>query len=117
MPNLVEVNYGQTGRSTNTDALGMREMQARAFAARDAQHLLIKAPPASGKSRALMFLALDKMQLQGVAKTIVAVPERSIGSSFASTKLSEFGFHSDWEVKEKWNLCTPGGALRSTQTG
>ena len=109
MPNLVEVNYGQTGRSTNIDALGMREMQARAFAARDAQYLLIKAPPASGKSRALMFLALDKMLKQGVAKTIVAVPERSIGSSFASTKLSEFGFHSDWEVKEKWNLCTPGG--------
>ena len=70
-----------------------------AFAARDAQHLLIKAPPASGKSRALMFLALDKMHKQGVAKTIVAVPERSIGSSFASTKLSEFGFHSDWDVE------------------
>ncbi len=109
MPNLVEVEYGQTGRSTNTDALGMREMQAKAFAARDAQHLLIKAPPASGKSRALMFLALDKMHKQGVAKTIVAVPERSIGSSFASTKLSEFGFYSDWVVKEKWNLCTSAG--------
>jgi len=34
MPNLVEVKYGQTGQSTNTDALGMREMQARAYAAR-----------------------------------------------------------------------------------
>ena len=109
MPNLVEVTYGRTGKSTNTDALGMREMQARAFAARDAQHLLIKAPPASGKSRALMFLALDKMHKQGVAKTIVAVPERSIGSSFAPTKLSDFGFHSDWEVEPRWNLCTPGG--------
>jgi len=71
MPNLVEVEYGQTGRSTNTDALGMREMQARAFAARDAQHLLIKAPPASGKSRALMFLALDKMHKQGVAQSLM----------------------------------------------
>lgn len=48
MPNLVEVSYEQTGRSTNTDALGMREMQARAFAMRDAQHLLIKAPPGFG---------------------------------------------------------------------
>jgi len=48
MPNLVEVTYGRTGRSTHTDALGMREMQARAFAARDAQHLLIKAPPEPG---------------------------------------------------------------------
>ena len=64
-------------------------MQARAYEARDARHLLIKAPPASGKSRALMFLALDKMNRQGVAKTIMAIPERSIGSSFASTKLSE----------------------------
>ena len=109
MPNLVEVEYGQTGRSTNTDALGMREMQARAFAARDAQHLLIKAPPASGKSRALMFLALDKMLKQGVAKTIVAVPERSIASSFVSTKLSEHGFFADWEVDPKRDLCLPGG--------
>jgi len=109
MPNLVEVGYQQTGQSTNTDALGMREMQARAYASRDAQHLLIKAPPASGKSRALMFLALDKMINQGVSKTIVAVPERSIGSSFVSTPLSEFGFFADWEVEPKWNLCTPGG--------
>lgn len=109
MPNLVEVTYEQTGRSTNTDALGMREMQARAYASRGAQYLLIKAPPASGKSRALMFLALDKMNNQGVAKTIVAVPERSIGSSFASIELSKFGFHSDWKVNNQWNLCTPGG--------
>ena len=35
MPNLVEVNYQQTGRSTHTDELGMREMQARAYAAAD----------------------------------------------------------------------------------
>lgn len=109
MPNLVEVNYGRTGKSTNTDALGMREMQARAFAARDAQYLLVKAPPASGKSRALMFLALDKMLKQGVSKTIVAVPERSIGSSFSSTKLSEHGFYADWEVNPKRDLCSPGG--------
>ncbi len=52
----------------------MRDLQARAFGARDAQNLLVKATPASGKSRALMFLALDKMLKQGVAKTIVAVP-------------------------------------------
>lgn len=76
MPNLVGVSYQQTGRSKNIDELGMREMQARAYAARDAQHLLIKAPPASGKSRALMLLALDKMVNQGVAKTIVAAPQR-----------------------------------------
>ena len=53
MPNLVEVKYAQTGASTKTNVYGMREMQERAFAARDAQYLLLKAPPASGKSRAL----------------------------------------------------------------
>ena len=70
----------------------MREMQERAFAARDAQYLLLKAPPASGKSRALMFIALDKIVNQGLKKVIVAVPERSIGSSFKATELSQYGF-------------------------
>jgi hypothetical protein len=51
MPNLVEVNYGQTGNSKKTNELGMREMQEKAYAARTAQYLLIKAPPASGKSQ------------------------------------------------------------------
>jgi hypothetical protein len=37
MPNLVEVKYQHTGRSTNTDELGMREMQARTYAARNAK--------------------------------------------------------------------------------
>ena len=71
--------------------------------------MLIKAPPASGKSRALMFVALDKMLKQGVAKTIVAVPERAIGASFVATRLSEFGFFADWNVEPKWDLCAPGG--------
>ena len=65
MTNIVEVNYHQTGKSKSTDELGMREMQARAFEARDAQYLLLKAPPASGKSRAMMFLGLDKLYNQG----------------------------------------------------
>jgi len=109
MPNLVEVTYCQTGQSTHTDALRMREMQAGAYAARDAQHLLIKAPPVSGKSRALMFLPLGKMDQQGVSQTIGAVPERSIGTSFADTRLSDYGFFTDREFDPKWNLCTPGG--------
>ncbi|HBS08056.1 MAG TPA: ATP-dependent helicase, partial [Microbacterium sp.] len=49
--NIVNVTYAQTKASVNTDNLGMREMQQRVFAQRDAQHLLVKAPPASGKSR------------------------------------------------------------------
>jgi superfamily II DNA or RNA helicase len=108
MPNLVHVTYQNTGGSTATDALGMREMQAKAYAARDSQYLLLKAPPASGKSRALMFIALDKLFNQGLRKVIVAVPERSIGASFASTKLTESGFFADWEVPREHDLCAPG---------
>lgn len=108
MPNLVDVTYARTGESTKTDPLGMRDMQRKAFAARDAQYLLLKAPPASGKSRALMFIALDKLFNQGLKKVIVAVPERSIGASFASTKLTEHGFYADWEIEPRNNLCLPG---------
>lgn len=108
MPNLVDVKYNQTGLSKSTNQYGMREMQQRAFEYRDAQYLLIKSPPASGKSRALMFLGLDKLVNQGLKKVIVAVPERSIGSSFATTDLKKFGFFADWSPNDKYNLCTPG---------
>jgi len=109
MPNLVEVNYNQTGKSKSTNALGMREMQERAYEARTAQYLLIKAPPASGKSRALMFIGLDKLINQDIKKVIVAVPEKSIGSSFDKTELKKYGFYEDWNINPIYNLCTPGG--------
>lgn len=108
--NIVNVTYAQTKASVNTDMLGMREMQQRVFEQRDAQHLLVKAPPASGKSRALMFVALDKLYNQGRNKVIVAVPERSIGASFASTSLTKFGFWADWEIKNEHNLCDAGSS-------
>lgn len=108
MPDIVHVSYGQTGESAKINSMGMREMQQKAYQARDAQYLLLKAPPASGKSRALMFLALDKLINQGIRKVIVAVPERSIGGSFSVTKLSEYGFYADWTYNEQYNLCTPG---------
>ena len=108
MPNLVRVQYAQTGLSTATDSLGMREMQRNAFAARASQYLLLKAPPASGKSRALMFIALDKLFNQGLKKVVVSVPERTIASSFASTKLTEHGFFADWVIERRNNLCVPG---------
>ncbi|MEO6541780.1 MAG: DEAD/DEAH box helicase, partial [Ferruginibacter sp.] len=88
--------------------LGMREMQEKAYAARTAQYLLIKAPPASGKSRALMFIALDKLQNQGINKVIVAVPEKAIGASFNTNELKKYGFFADWNPAPKYNLCTPG---------
>jgi superfamily II DNA or RNA helicase len=115
MPDLIHVHYAQTGKSASTDAYGMREMQARAFAARTAPYLLLKAPPASGKSRALMFLALDKLERQGLRKVIVAVPERSIGGSFAPTRLTEQGFFADWLPSDAYNLCTPGMDGSSTK--
>jgi len=108
MPDLVHVTYARTGKSAQTNPLGMREMQEKAFQARDAQYLLLKAPPASGKSRALMFIALDKLVYQGIKKVVVAVPERSIGGSFRSTNLRSNGFFADWEINDNFNLCTPG---------
>lgn len=107
--------YEQSGASSNTNDFGMRAMQARAFEARNSQYLLLKAPPASGKSRALMFLALDKLYNQGIKKAIVAVPERSIGGSFDSTELSKYGFFCDWNIENSNNLCTPGGEASKTK--
>lgn len=108
--NVVDVTYAQSGNSVNTDALGMREMQRRVFEQREAQYLLVKAPPASGKSRALMFVGLDKLYNQGRKKIIVAVPERSIGASFSSTDLVSHGFFANWEVEAANNLCKPGSS-------
>jgi hypothetical protein len=105
----VSLLTSQTGASTKANELGMRPMQERAFEQRGEQHLLIKSPPASGKSRALMFIALDKLHNQGVRKAIIVVPERSIGGSFADEPLSQFGFHWDWTVKAQWNLCNAPG--------
>ena len=115
MPNLMHFEYEQSGASSNTNDFGMRAMQARAFEARNSQYLLLKAPPASGKSRALMFLALDKLYNQGIKKAIVAVPERSIGGSFDSTELSKYGFFCDWNIENSNNLCTPGGEASKTK--
>ena len=106
MPNLVHVEYAQTGESTSLNSMGMRAMQARVFQQRLSQYLLIKAPPASGKSRALMFIGLDKLINQGIGKVIVAVPERSIGGSFGHTELTKYGFFADWDIEPCNNLCT-----------
>lgn len=113
----VSVTYARNGSSTNANELGMRAMQERAYEKRGEQYLLIKSPPASGKSRALMFIALDKLHNQGLKQAIVVVPEKSIGSSFADEPLSEFGFWADWTVEPRWNLCnapgTDGGKVNS----
>ena len=105
----VSIATARTGASSKANALGMRAMQERAYAKRGEQYLLIKSPPASGKSRALMFIALDKLNNQGLRQAIVVVPERSIGSSFADEPLSRFGFYWDWQVPPQWNLCNAPG--------
>lgn len=107
--NIVNVEYENDGSSTKLDNYGMREMQKRVYAKRNSEHLLIKAPPASGKSRALMFLALDKLANQGKKKVIIAVPERSIGASFADTNLTEHGFFADWRIDDRNNLTNEDG--------
>lgn len=105
----VSVSYAANGRSTRSNELGMRPMQERAYERRGEPYLLIKSPPASGKSRALMFIALDKLYNQGLRQAIVVVPEKSIGASFHDEPLSKFGFWADWEVKPKRNLCNGPG--------
>ena len=105
----VSITTARTGASSRANALGMRAMQERAYAKRGEQYLLIKSPPASGKSRALMFIALDKLNNQGLRQAIIVVPERSIGGSFADEPLSEYGFYWDWRVAPQWNLCNAPG--------
>lgn len=116
----VSVTYAQNGNSTKSNELGMRPMQEQVYEKRGEQYLLIKSPPASGKSRALMFVALDKLSNQGVKQAIIVVPEKSIGSSFNDESLSKFGFWADWTVKPIWNLCnapgTDGGKVNSVGT-
>ena len=106
----VSVSYARNGSSTKANALGMRPMQERAYEKRGEQYLLIKSPPASGKSRALMFIALDKLANQGLKQAIIVVPEKAIGGSFHDEPLTQFGFWADWTVQPQWNLCNaPGG--------
>ncbi|MDP3635800.1 MAG: DEAD/DEAH box helicase [Azonexus sp.] len=106
----VSVSYARNGQSTKANELGMRPMQERAYERRGEQYLLIKSPPASGKSRALMFVALDKLHNQGLKQVIIVVPEKSIGSSFNDEALSQSGFWADWRVEPKWNLCNAPGS-------
>ena len=116
----ISVTYARNGSSKKTNELGMRVMQERAYEKRGEQYLLIKSPPASGKSRALMFIALDKLQNQGLKQAIIVVPEKSIGASFHDEPLTKYGFWADWTVEPKWNLCNApgedGGKVNSVKT-
>ena len=99
----VSITTARTGASAKANELGMRAMQERAYAKRGEQYLLIKSPPASGKSRALMFIALDKLHNQGLQQAIVVVPERSIGGSFAASS------------RISWSKCAPSSERSFSQ--
>jgi superfamily II DNA or RNA helicase len=105
----ISVSYARNGNATKANALGMRPMQERAYERRGEQYLLIKSPPASGKSRALMFIALDRLANQGIKQAIIVVPEKTIGASFHDEPLGKYGFFADWTVEPKWNLCDAPG--------
>lgn len=105
----VSVSYAANGSSTTANAMGMRSMQERAYEKRGEQYLLIKSPPASGKSRALMFIALDKLANQGLKQAIIVVPEKSIGASFHDEPLIQSNFWADWHVEPRRNLCDAAG--------
>ena len=95
----VTVNYASNGSSTKANEFGMRPMQELAYEKRGEPYLLIKSPPASGKSRALMFVALDKLANQGMKQAIIVVPERTIGASFHDEPLTQGGFWADWRSR------------------
>lgn len=113
----VSVTYAASGSSKKANELGMRPMQERAYDKRGEQYLLIKSPPASGKSRALMFIALDKLHNQGVKQAVIVVPEKAIGASFNDEPLTRFGFYWDWTVAPKWNLCNAPGEEGGPNSG
>ena len=114
MKNIITAEYDSNGKSISTNNFGMREMQMRIYEKFDSQYILLKAPPASGKSRALMYVALEKLKQGLVKKIIVAVPERSIAKSFATTDLTSSGFHSNWTILPQYDLCSPGGEPRKS---
>ena len=92
MPNIVDVTYDQTDESKKTNSMGIRGIQERTYSARNAQYFLLKASPAFGKFRMLIFIALDELINQGLKKVIVAVSERSIGGSLGTTNLKSNDF-------------------------
>jgi len=66
---------------------GMRAVQSHVWQFRGERYLLLKSPPASGKSRALTFVALDKLHRQNVKQAIVVVPRNRLGKHGDTTLL------------------------------
>jgi len=64
-----------------------------------------------------MFIALDKLQNQGLRQAVIVVPERAIGASFHDEPLTQFGFWADWTVAPRWNLCDAPGSDNGGKVG
>lgn len=111
---LAGITLHTTGNSISTDTMGMREMQAMAYKKADCQYILLKSPPASGKSRACEFITLKKLNEAQVKKAVIAIPERSIAKSYRANNLTAGGFPWDWEVSSGYDLCRPGGEAGKT---
>ena len=104
---------GEVPRRTRSACARCRN---KAFEARNNQYLLLKAPPASGKSRALMFIALDKLFNQGLKKVVVCCPRtkhRLLPSPARRSRI--VAFFADWVVEDRNNLCTPGADASKVQ--
>ena len=67
-------------------------MQERAYEKAGASNTCSSSRHPHRANRALMFVALDKLQNQGLKQAIIVVPERSIGASFGDEPLSTYGF-------------------------
>ncbi len=115
----VSMNYAANGSSQKSNELGMRVMQERAYNKRGEQYLLIKSPPASGKSRALMFIALDKITNQGMKQAIITVPEKSIGASLMTNHCPDLAFGLIGWFHPDGTLCNApgedGGKVKSVK--
>lgn len=129
----VSVSYARNGTSTRANELGMRPMHERAYEKRGEQYLLIKPPPASGKSRALMFIALEfhhvsaspdnKLGLhlgQFIARDrvyIVAIPRNAMSASTRTLGNSESRSKVWLNPRARKRLAFAGGSERTRGPG
>jgi len=113
MPNLIAHTCG-THKST-VNAMGMREMQSRAFDARNAQYLPYQGSADIGQvSRADVHRARQDHQ-SGPRKDHACRP-RTLHRQFGkTTPLKPSGFFADWLVAPKYNLTTSGGGQKTGQ--
>ena len=105
----VSVTYARTGSSTKANAFGMRPMQERVYEKRGEQYLILKSPPASGKSRALCLLRSTSLSIRASSKPSSWCRNAPSVPASTMSRFRKFGFWADWHVEPKWNLCNAPG--------